>query len=827
MDEEIKQQNRILDVDIEQEMKKSFISYSMAVIISRALPDVRDGLKPVHRRIIYSMHELGLTSDKPYAKSARIVGDAMGKYHPHGDAAIYDALVRLGQPFSTRYMLVDGQGNFGSVDGDPPAAMRYTEARMSRIAAEMVADLDKDTVDFIPNFDDKLLQPAVMPCRFPNLLVNGCGGIAVGMTTNIPPHNLREVVQGLQAMIDDPDITSDELMQYIKGPDFPTYGIITGLQGIRDTYRTGRGRMTVRARAEIEELSGGRSRIIVNELPYQVNKARMIEHMSDLIHDGVIDGISNIVDESNMDKGIRIVIDVKREFSPNVVLSQLYKHTEMQSTFSAIMLALVDGAPRILDLRSILYYYLEHQRDVVTRRTKNELNRARARAHILEGLLRALDVIDEIIALIRASKTAQEAREGLMGQFGFTEEQARAILDMRLQRLTGLERDRLLEEYNGLVARIEYLESLLADEHKLMGVVRDELGEIADKYGDDRRTEITAAENDIELADLIEEHDVVITMTHMGYIKRLPAATYRAQRRGGKGIAALSKRDEDFVERIFVTSTHQPIMFFTNRGKVYRMNVYELPEAARTARGTPIVNYLPLDAGEVVTTMFPVPNVDTDARLIMCTEKGVIKRVRLSEFGNIRKTGLIALYLREDDELRSVALTFDDEDDIIVGSRQGNAVRFPQSDVRIMGRAAAGVRAINLDGDDKVIDMQIIPAGVDLLTISDNGFGKRSSPDEFRRTARGGKGVRAMMLTDKTGLLACLKTVTDGQDIMIISEDGTVIRMQSDDIKTQGRSTQGVTLMRGDIKVAAVAITEHEEPEEDADEAEEAAETEE
>ena len=666
--------DKLIPTDLEHELKKSFISYAMAVIISRALPDVRDGLKPVHRRILYAMNELGMTPDKPYRKSARIVGDVLGKYHPHGDSSVYDAMVRLAQDFNIRYPLVDGQGNFGSVDGDGAAAMRYTEARMSKLTLSLLGEIDKDTVDFYPNFDETLLQPSVLPCRYPNLLVNGSNGIAVGMATNIPPHNLRETVDACIYMIDHPDCTVDDLMQFIKGPDFPTGGIILGMSGVRAAYHTGRGRILVRAKTEIEAMSQNRSRIVVTEIPYMVNKAKLVERIAELVHEKRLEGISDIRDESDRN-GMRIVIELKKDVHPQIILNYLYKHTSMQETFGANMLALVDGEPKVLNLREMIYHYIRHQKEVVTRRTQYDLNKALARAHILEGLLKALDHIDEIVEIIKKSPDSNTARTRLMETFAFSDKQAQAILDMRLARLTGLERERLLEEYQELEKTIAYLQSLLSDEALLMGVIKQEMGDIRDKFADERRTELTHLEGEIDIEDLIQSDDMVVTMTHFGYVKRLPKSTYRAQHRGGKGVSGMTTRDEDFVERLIIVNTHEDIMFFTNRGRVYTLKCYQIPEAGRTARGMAIVNLLQVSSDEKVTAMIPVPKDMQDHYLVMMTRKGMIKRTPYSEFANLRKTGLIALTLREDDELVSVNLT-DGSMSLILASRQGRALRF-------------------------------------------------------------------------------------------------------------------------------------------------------
>ncbi|MBQ8973699.1 MAG: DNA gyrase subunit A [Clostridia bacterium] len=783
-------------LNIEDELKKSFISYAMAVIVSRALPDVRDGLKPVHRRILYSMNELGVTPDKPYRKSARIVGDVLGKYHPHGDSSVYDAMVRLAQDFTIRAPLVDGQGNFGSVDGDGAAAMRYTEARLSKLSMEMIRDIDKETVDFYPNFDETLMQPAVMPSRFPNLLVNGSSGIAVGMATNIPPHNLGEVIDGVVCMLDNPDCTVDDLMQHIKGPDFPTGGVILGRRGIYDAYHTGKGKIVVRAKSEIEEMSAGRQRIVVTEIPYMVNKARLIEKIAEMVHEKSVEGISDIRDESDR-SGMRIVIELKRDVNANVVLNTLYKHTQLQDTFGAIMLALVDGEPKILSLKQMIHHYVEHQEDVIRRRTKYDLDKAEARSHILEGLLIALDNIDEVIALIRASRTTQEAREGLMERFALSERQAQAILDMRLQRLTGLERDKLEAEYAELQKLIAYYKQVLSDEGMVLGIIKDEILEIKRKYADERRTEISSIEGEIDMLDLIDEEDMVVTMTHMGYVKRLPKTTYRAQKRGGKGIIGTTTREDDYVEQLVVISTHDPLMFFTTRGRVYQLNCYEIPEAGRAARGTAIVNLLQIDPGEKVTTMLPLPR-DKAAEgcyLVMGTKKGTVKRTALSEFMNLRKSGLIALVLREDDDLIGVRLTHG-QSEMMLGTRNGMAIRFPESDMRPIGRNAMGVRGIELSDDDEVVDMAMVEDGAMVLSITENGFGKRTPIDAYRVQSRSGKGIKAIQMSEKAGLLTAQLLVHDDEDILMITDDGTIIRTAVADIPVHGRSTMGVRLMR-------------------------------
>ncbi len=801
---------KVVPVDISSELRTSFIDYAMSVIISRALPDVRDGLKPVHRRIIYAMLELGMTPDKPYKKSARVVGDVLAKYHPHGDTAVYDALVRLAQDFSTRYLLVDGHGNFGSVDGDAAAAMRYTESRMAALALELVRDINKETVDFVPNYDESEKEPAVLPSRFPNLLVNGSSGIAVGMATNMPPHNLVEVIDGVVMMIDNPHVTVEDLMTVIKGPDFPTAGIILGRDGIRKAYETGHGSITIRAVNEIEEASNGKMRIIVTELPYQVNKAKLIEKIAELARDKKIDGITDLRDESDR-RGMRIVIELRRDVRPQVVLNNLYKHTPMQTTFGVNSLALVHGQPRVLSLRDLLFYYLEHQKEVIVRRTKYDLRRAEARAHILEGLLIALDHMDQVIALIRASATPDEARTGLMANFQLSEEQAQAILDMRLQRLTGLEREKIDNEYRELGRMIETYRAILADEGLILGVIRKEILELRDKFGDDRRTRIVAAEGEFNEADLIQEQEIVITITHAGYIKRQPAATYRSQRRGGRGITAMGTKEEDFVEHLFITSSHNNLLFFTNRAKVYRLMAYEIPEFSRTAKGVPIINLINIEQGEKISAVIPVSEDDLQSDnlfLFTATHHGIVKKTSLSAFSNIRKVGLIALGLREDDELIGVRLT-DGEQEIIMGTRQGMSIRFPESDVRPMGRTASGVKGITLDDEDVVIDMDIVQSDATVLVVTSKGFGKRTSIDDYRTQSRGGKGIKTLNVTNKRGVVVGLKIVHDSEDLMIITTAGVVIRLHIDGISLIGRNTQGVRLIAlsddNDSEVSTVA----------------------
>ncbi|MDO4493319.1 MAG: DNA gyrase subunit A [Clostridia bacterium] len=809
--------DRILPVNMQEEMKISFISYAMAVITSRALPDVRDGLKPVHRRILHSMNEIGVGPDKPHKKSARIVGECLGKYHPHGDSSVYDAMVRLAQPFSMRYTLVDGHGNFGSIDGDGAAAMRYTEARLSKLAVEMLADIDKDTVDMTPNFDGEEMEPTVLPSRIPNLLVNGSGGIAVGMATNMPPHNLCEVVDGLIALIDDPDITVDELMQYIPGPDFPTGAIIMGRSGIAQAYRTGRGKITVRAKTDIEEYGHGRYRIVVSEIPYQINKAKMVEHIAELVKDKRIEGISDLRDESDY-TGMRVVIELKKEAQPNVVLNQLFKHSELQTGFSINNLALVDGEPKTLNLKELLYHYLRHRAEVVTRRTKFDLNKAQERLHIVQGLLTALDHIDEIVELIKKSANTQEAKAKLMERFGFSEVQAQAILDMRLARLTGLERGKLEDERAGLLEKIAYYKSILEDESMLMTVIKEEALDVKNSYGDARKTEINnEGDEDCEDDAIREVRDMVVTMTHDGYIKCTEPDVFRAQRRGGRGVKGQGTKEEDFVEKIFFTSTHAPILFFTNMGRVFSKKCYAFPEGGRTDRGKPIVNYLQLEAGEKITATVPLPaNPDPESYLVLCTRQGVIKKTPLSEFDNIRRTGLIAVKLREDDEL--IAAEFSGgNDEFIVASRGGKAVRFDENDVRDMGRTATGVRAMTLENDDVVVDMVKVVPDATVLTVTELGMGKRTETEEYPAHRRGGKGLAVMKLTEKTGLLKCLRMVKEDEDLMLIRDDGTLMRMPIAQINVIGRTTQGVRLMRVDegTRIAAIAIVPHSEDAED------------
>lgn len=796
-------EGKVLPVDISHEMKKCYIDYAMSVIVGRALPDVRDGLKPVHRRILYSMYELGLTPEKGYRKCARIVGDVLGKYHPHGDTAVYEALVRMAQDFSIRYTLVDGHGNFGSVDGDRAAAMRYTEAKMSKITLEMLREINKNTVDFIPNFDGEEEEPSVIPSRFPNLLVNGSSGIAVGMATNIPPHNLKEVINGIIMLIDNPDITILELMTEIKGPDFPTAGIILGTSGIRSAYETGRGKAIVRAKTEIEE-DKGRNRIIITELPYQVNKARLIENMADLVKDKKIEGISDIRDESDRE-GMRVVIEIKRDGNPNVILNQLYKHTKMQDTFGIIMLALVNNEPQVLNLKQVLVHYLNFQKEVITRRTKFDLDKALARAHILEGLRIALDHIDEVINVIRSSKNAEEARNGLISKFSLSEKQAQAILDMRLQRLTGLEREKIEDEYSELMKTIKYLQEILENEELLLSIIKNELTEIKSKYGDERRTDIQINTDEIDIEDLIQEQEVVITLTHAGYIKRITADTYSAQKRGGKGIQAMATREDDFVEHIFITSTHNHILFFTNRGRVYKLKGYEIPEAGRTAKGTNLVNLIPLDVDEKIQAVITFKEFDQDNYFIMGTKQGLIKKTQISQYASIRKNGLNAINLKDGDELIGVKMTTG-ESEIIMFTKNGYAIRFSEKDVRPMGRTATGVKAITLREGDISVAMDIIQENHDVLVVSENGFGKRTHISEYTAHRRSGKGIITYKVTEKTGSIVGARVVKDGDEMMLINSSNVAIRLNVSDISTTSRNAMGVTLMKTEEEQKVVAI---------------------
>ena len=796
--------NKIIPVGIAEEMKNSYIDYAMSVIAGRALPDVRDGLKPVHRRILYSMSELNLTPDKPYRKSARIVGDVLGKYHPHGDTAVYFAMVRMAQDFSTRGLLVDGHGNFGSVDGDSPAAMRYTEAKMSKLSLELLRDIDKETVDFIPNFDESLKEPSVLPSRFPNLLVNGSNGIAVGMATSVPPHNLGEVIDATIQLIDNPECTVEDLMQNIQGPDFPTSAIIMGKESIADAYRTGRGKVKVRARACIEELAKGRQQIVVTEIPYQVNKAKLVERIAELVKDKKLEGISDLRDESNR-QGMRIVIELKRDANANIVLNNLYKHSQMEDTFSIIMLALVNGVPRVLNLKQILYYYLEHQKDVVTRRTKFDLNKAEARAHILEGLKIALDNIDAVISLIRASKTTQEAKTGLIEKFNLSDVQAQAILDMRLQRLTGLERDKIEAEYQELLKKIERLRAILADEKLLLNVIKKEILEIKEKYADERRTEIRHAEGEIDMRDLISDEEITITLTHFGYIKRLPSDTYKSQKRGGRGVAALTTREEDFIKELVTTTTHSRLLFFTNRGRVFRLDAFEIPEGKRQSKGTAIVNLLQLAPNEKIATLIAIDAKDEDKYLLLATKKGIVKKTKREEFKNINKSGLIAIGLRADDELIDVKLT-DGNKEVLLVTKDGMSIRFDENDIRHMGRTAMGVKGITLSDDDEVVSMNLSDEGTDLLVVSENGLGKRTDITEYRSQIRAGKGIKTYNNSEKTGKIVGAEMVNEDDEIMIINSDGVLIRLRVSDISIFGRVTSGVKLMKTDDEVNVVSI---------------------
>ncbi|MBC7088539.1 MAG: DNA gyrase subunit A [Tissierellales bacterium] len=794
----------LIEINIEDEMKNSYLDYAMSVIVSRALPDVRDGLKPVHRRILYAMSELNLSPDKQYRKSARVVGDVLGKYHPHGDSSVYGAMVRLAQDFNTRYPLVDGHGNFGSVDGDGAAAMRYTEVKMTPLAMEMLRDLEKETVDFMPNFDETLKEPVVLPSKFPNLLVNGSSGIAVGMATNIPPHNLKEVIDGLIMLIDNEDISIDDMMKVIKGPDFPTGGIIMGKEGIKKAFRTGRGKLTIRAVAEIEENSKGKRSIIVSEIPYQVNKSNLIEKIAELARDKKIEGISDLRDESDRE-GMRIVIELKRDANANVVLNNLYKHTQMQITFGTIMLALVNGEPKVLNLKQILEHYLNHQKEIIRRRTQFDLRKAEERAHIVEGLRIALDHIDEIIKIIRSSANDQKAKESLMNNFTLSEIQAQAILDMRLRRLTGLEREKLEEEYEDLIKKINSYKEILVNERLVLDIIKTELLEIRDKYSDLRRTRIMHSKEEINIEDMIPEEDVVITLTHLGYIKRMPEGTYKPQKRGGKGVIALTKKDDDFVEDLFITSTHSTLLFFTNKGRVYSLKAYEIPEAGRQAKGTAIVNLLNINPEEKITAVIPVDEFSEDLNMVMLTKKGTIKKTELEQFNSIRKSGMIAITLKEEDELINVKLT-KENDEIIIVTKNGIAIRFSQKDVRVMGRNAAGVRAIELKEDDEVVSMDIAEDSKYLLVITEKGYGKRTELNEYKTQKRGGKGIKTYSIKEKTGKIVSAKVVNNQDEVMIISLNGTIIRLQIKDISVMGRSTQGVTLMKmNDDRVVAVA----------------------
>ena len=789
------QDGKIIERDIESEMKNSYIDYAMSVIVSRALPDVRDGLKPVHRRILYAMYEDGITSDKPYRKCANTVGSVLGRYHPHGDSSVYDAMVRMAQEFSLRYPLIDGHGNFGSIDGDGAAAMRYTEARMAKIAETMLTDIEKNTVDFMPNYDDRLQEPTVLPSKIPTLLINGSSGIAVGMATNIPPHNLTEVIDGIIKIIDEDNVTDEELMAIIKGPDFPTEGIILGREGIKQAYTTGRGKITVRAEAEIEEMSGNKQRIVVTSLPYQVNKAKLIENIANLAREKRIEGISDLRDESDRQDKVRVVIELKRDANAQVVLNQLYKFTQMQDTFGIIMLALVDGEPKILTLKQCLEHYINHRKTIILRRTQFELDKALARAHILEGLKIALDNIDEIINIIRSSY--DDAKERLMKRFKLSDIQAQAILDMRLKTLSGLQREKIEEEYNELMKLIEHLRAILGSEKLVFDIIKEELTTIKEKYGDERKTKIVSAEGEFDIEDLIKEEQTVVALTHFGYIKRMPADTYKSQKRGGKGITGISTREEDFVKQIFTASTHDTILFFSNKGKLYKLKGYEIPEGGRTAKGTAIVNLLRLDNGEKISAVIPISNFADGKYLLMATKNGLIKKTALTEYNSAKKTGLLAITLKEDDELIDVRLT-DGEDNVVLVTKKGLSITFDEKDVRPVGRSAQGVIGIRLDNDDDVIGMESIISGskATLLAITENGFGKRTELDEYRVQNRGGRGVITYKVTPKTGNIVGIRIANGNEDVMLITDKGTIIRLKVEEISVLGRATQGVTLMR-------------------------------
>ena len=786
-------------------MKNCYIDYAMSVIVARALPDVRDGLKPVHRRILYAMQEAGMGSGKPYKKSARIVGEVLGKYHPHGDTSVYDAIVRMAQDFSMRYMLADGHGNFGSVDGDPAAAMRYTEVRMSKISELMLQDIDKETVDFVPNYDESLKEPAVLPSKFPQLLVNGTSGIAVGMATNIPPHNMREVIDGTLMLIDNPDTTIEELMTAIKGPDFPTAGLILGKEGIKQAYMTGRGIIKMRANAHIETMSNGKPRIVVTELPYQVNKARLIEKIAQLVRDKQIEGITDLRDESDRN-GMHIVIDLRRDANANVILNQLFKHTQLQDSFGVIMLALVDGKPQVLNLKQVLHYYIKHQEEVITRRTQYELKKAEARAHILEGLTIALDHLDAVITTIRESRTADIAKEALMTGFKLSDKQAQAILDLRLQRLTGLEREKIEEEYQETLKAIEEFKAILADNQKILNIIKEELTAVKEKYGDERRTKLTIDTSEIDVEDLIAEEDVVITLTHNNYIKRMPLDTYRRQNRGGKGIKGMGTKETDFVENLLITTTHHTILFFTTRGRVYSLKAYEIAESSRTAKGTAIINLLQLEQEEKITAVIQVKGFDPDRYLFMATRKGIVKKTSLSEFSNLRKNGLNAINLDDDDDLMGVKFT-DGESYLMLGTKLGKAIAFSEDDVRAMGRMARGVKGITLSDGDEVVGMDILVRNAEVLTVTECGYGKRTSTEEYRAQTRGGKGLINMKVTEKTGQVVGIKVVRPEHELMLITTDGIVIRTNVSDISVISRNTQGVKLMTTaeNDKVASMA----------------------
>ncbi len=809
------QNEKIVTVPIEDEMKKSYIDYAMSVIVGRALPDIRDGLKPVHRRILYAMKELNLENNKPYKKSARIVGEVLGKYHPHGDSAVYDAMVRMVQEFSLRYPLVDGQGNFGSVDGDSAAAMRYTEARMASITREMLADIDKETVDFAPNFDESLQEPTLLPAAAPNLLINGSSGIAVGMATNIPPHNLTEVIDGVIALIENPDVTTKELMKKITGPDFPTGGIICGREGIKKAYETGRSPIKVRAKANIEQQKNNRESIVITEIPYQVNKTNVINNIVKLVQEKRVEGISDVRDESDKD-GMRFIVELKRDANAQVVLNLLYKHTQLETTFGIIFLSLVNNQPRILPLKQILHYFIEHRKVIIIRRTKFDLRKAQERAHILEGFKICLDNLDEVIKTIRQSKNTREARIALMEKFGFTEIQAQAILEMQLQRLTALEREKIESEYLELIKKISMLKAILADPKKVLAIIKEELLALQKKYGDERRTQIIARIDDFEIEDLIAEEDMVITLSHAGYVKRLPVSTYRKQKRGGKGVSGVGMREEDFVERLFIASTHDYLLVFTDRGKVYWLKVYEIPQAGRLAKGKAIVNMLQFESNENIAALIQVKDFEEGKFLIMCTADGQIKKTDLMAYSNPRKGGINAITIRDKDKLIACQLT-DGDHEIFLATYEGKAIRFPETNVREMGRTASGVRGISLAKKDKVIGMELVDKDATLLTVTENGFGKRTKVDEYRPQSRGGKGNINIKTTEANGMVVGLNTVVDKDELMLITSSGMIVRCPMKTVRTTGRSTQGVRLMRltGEDKVVAVARVAAKEEEEE------------
>ncbi|MDO5061605.1 MAG: DNA gyrase subunit A [Peptostreptococcaceae bacterium] len=810
--------DKVKDVEIKEEMEKSYISYAMSVIVGRALPDVRDGLKPVHRRILYAMGDQGLTPDKKYRKSATVVGEVMGNYHPHGDSPIYETMVKMAQKFAIRYPLVDGQGNYGTIDGDSAAAMRYTEARMMPMALEMLRDLNKETVDMVPNFDGNKKEPSVLPSRYPNLLVNGSNGIAVGMATSIPPHNLKEVIDAVVELIDNEDATVEDLMKHVQGPDFPTGAYIMGRSGMLNAYRTGRGRVIQRAKTEIEEIQGGKNRIVIKEIPYQVNKARLVEKIAELVKDRKIDGITDLRDESNRE-GIRVVIETRRDVNVNIVLNNLFKHSQLQQSFPINMLAIVDGQPRVLGLLGIIREYLKHQEDVVTRRTRFDLKKAQDRIHILEGLLKAIDHIDEVIAIIRSSY--DDAQEKLMERFEFSEIQAQAILDMRMRRLQGLEREKLEEERTQLSEKIEYYLSLLADRQKLLGVIKEEIIAIKEKYGDARKTEILESEEDLDDIDMIEDEDVTITLTHNGYIKRMPVDTYKAQKRGGKGVSSITTREEDFVEKLITSSNHAKAVFLTNHGRLYRMPVYKIPQSNRTSKGTNIINLIPLEPEEKITTLLSMKNNEDNEKLMMCTKYGIIKKTELSEFRRSSRNGLIAINLKEGDEMISATITSGD-DKLVVVSKKGKAITFDEKNIRQTGRNSMGVIVMRLDQEDEIISMEVVEEGKNLLVISENGYGKKTSVDEYRTQARGGKGIKTYNVTEQTGNLVGARMLSESDEIMIVNSDGTLIRMSESEIPCLSRVTKGVRLMRSaDSKIVSfekIEMTSSDEENEDSEE---------